>query len=122
MNVSVRLILLGSIALLIVSVMDPSNFYKWLVDTLFGTAMSAFFFAPLSKLISGQKKYITAVIIVGIALYIIYTYVYLNGDWYASFLSLCKWLAVFALISVVTNVILVEVKEELREIKLIELK
>lgn len=120
MNVATRLIMLGALALLIVSIMDPSNFYSWLIDTLFGIAMSAFFFAPLSKLVAGQKEYITAVMLVGIVIYILYTYIYLGGDWYASFLSLCKWLAVFALISVVANIILSEIKEELREIKLIK--
>jgi len=122
LNLNTRVILLGSVALLIVSILDPANFYKWLIDTLFGIAMGAFFYAPLSKIVSGQKKYITAVLLVGVTLYVLYTYIYLNGDWYASFLNLCKWLAVFALISVIANEILNEIKEELREIKLIKLQ
>ena len=121
LNLNTRVILLGSLALLIVSLLDPTNFYEWLIDTLFGITMSAFFFAPLSKIVAGQKRYITAVLLVGITLYVLYTYIYLNGDWYASFLSLCKWLAVFGLISVIANEIFNEIKEELREFKLIKL-
>ena len=116
MDLISRKLLIGSVALLIVAILNPLNFYDWLIDTLFGIAISAMFLSPIASLIIGERRVTTPIFIgIGLILFLIYTYHYLDGDFVAAFIFLCEWLAVFAFISVIFQLIFTEVKEEVVE-------
>jgi len=113
MDLISRKLLIGAVSLLVIAILNPLGFYDWLTDTLFGISISALFLSPLASLLTGERRRVLPVTIgIGFVLFLMYMHYYLNDDLIATIVFVCEWMATFAFISVVFQLVFAEVREE----------
>jgi len=113
-----RRILIGAVAFAIVSVLSPSEFRSWMFNTTIGIVLSTLFLMPLAKVLTGEKLLKASLIsfVIGVVVFILYMHYFLKDDVVKAVIFLCEWLATFAFISVIFQLIFSEVREELDEL------
>jgi len=110
-----RKLVVGVISLLVVAILNP-DFPSWLMDTVFGITLATLFLMPLARILTGERRCVSYVfMVVGVLVFSQYVHIYLNDDLVAGIVFLCEWLATFAFISVVFQLIFAEIREELFE-------
>ena len=113
-NIMQKKLLIGSVALFIAALLNPLEFDEWIVDTLFGISISALFLTPLASMITGERRKVLPITLgLGFVLFLIYMQYYLNGDVIAAITFIAQWIATFAFISVIFQLVFSEFREKI---------
>jgi len=108
----IRKFLVGAVCLLLLALLDPLDFYPWLIDTLFGIAISAMFLTPLVNYITGERRhYLPVTLGIGFVLFVFYFFVFNNADLRATVIFVLQWMVTVLLISGAFMIVFREYRE-----------